>query len=288
MNPISKKTIAILVLMVISAAGLLAQEVLGNKYVDKKGRPIRYNIIKTNLLGWPLGMYNVTYERKLSKKYSAQLEVVVFGSASAIPSFPVQLSGGEATFDYGSSGFAITPEARIYLGKQGSPRGYYLGLYVPIINYKGNYEVSSTADGPNSSTLNTNSQFAPSISFYGLGLAGGPQFVLSSRVTLEFYLNIALGAYSLSNTDINLKGTGTTPLSGIYNNGDIAPAVLQARGVQVDNAPEYAYSVEGAPTNPTLVTRYNSTEEVNALKDFSSGLFVIPRIGFSLGYAFGK
>ncbi len=292
MDKISIKRI-VLVLLSFMCINCIAQETLGNKYTDKKGRPIRYNIIKTNLLGWSLGMYNIAYERKLGTKYSAVMEVVVFGSGSAVPEQTLVVDDENVMFSYGSTGFAISPEVRMYLGKHGSPRGYYLGLYIPIINYNGKFDAKSTIapalSTNKTATIDAKGSFTPNFTFYGLGLSGGPQFIIANRISLEFYLNIALGVYSISNPDVKISGTGSTALTGVFLNDKQATLEeLEARGISVDTAPEYTYSIEGAPANPTLVTHYNKSAPINELKDYSSGLLVIPRIGFSIGYAFGK
>jgi hypothetical protein len=264
-----------------------AQEVLGDKYHDKRGRPIRFNIIKTNLFGWPLGMYNVTYERKLTKTYSALLGVTIYGSPAISP-ITIDALGYKAETSISSSGFAISPEFRWYVGKHGAPRGYYFGIYIPIINYSGAVDRNTTlftVQQGKSVPFEANGNFSPNFTFYGVGLSGGPQFLIANRVSVELFLNIAIGIYSLNELNYGLNGNNSSQVTTVLPNGNYTVNQLQVAGIEVEDAPEYIYQIStNSDGSKSLITNYDKVETLES----RSGILPLPRIGFTVGYAFGK
>ncbi|MFN0048568.1 MAG: DUF3575 domain-containing protein [Cytophagales bacterium] len=286
MNKPTMQYIAIVLFSIIFLS-TNAQEVLGGKYQDKKGRPIRFNIIKTNLFGWPLGMYNVTYERKLTKTYSALLGVTIYGTPAISP-ITLDVLGNKAQTSVSSSGFAISPEFRWYVGKHGAPRGYYFGIYIPIINYNGTVDQNTTLftlQQGNSIPFEANGNFSPNFTFYGVGLSGGPQFIIANRVSVELFLNIAIGIYSLNSLNYGLKGDNSSQITTILPNGNYTANQLRLAGIVVEDTPEYTYQIStNSNGSKSLVTNYDKVETLES----RSGILPLPRIGFTVGYAFGK
>jgi hypothetical protein len=295
-----KKTIlnftTIILVYFLIANTALAQEVADPKKVDNKGRPIRYNIIKTNLIGFGIGHYKLAYERKLAKKLSAVLDLTLVNfSLTNFVSLDQTLPGDngtniDITIKDRLSGFGITPEIRYYLGKNAC-RGYYFGLYIPYWNYNASLkgstvlpydiQVGSTTERTN---ISVNAEAKSGFSFIGLGISGGPQFIIANRVTLEFYLNFAVGQYRLKETSITYGGTA--PLS--IPSGTPAGAPLEAK----DNITYFNSAgtpITTAPAGPSTITvRYQKTENIN-LDEIglgTTGITILPRIGFNLGVAF--
>lgn len=276
------KKIFIIAIISLIFAQAQAQETIGDKYHDKRGRPIRFNVIKTNLMGIGLGMYNIGYERRLNKRYSLMLDMTVFGNVATSP-----FKRGDDNFAIATSGFAISPEIRWYLGRHGGPRGYYLGIYLPYIKYDAQIDRSSII---NTEQLGENvripvqGQYSPHATYFGIGLSGGPQFVIANRVTLELYLNISIGVYSYKNVGWVAEGKSSNVVNSFLPNGNYTVEQLASAGISVEDSDSYRYSLANSGGNQVLVTNYQKEEKI----ENQTGIIPIPRFGFVLGYAFGK
>lgn len=293
-----KKILTTTFLAIILANFCFAQETSDAKRIDNKGRKIRYNIIKTNLVGLGTGHFNLTYERKIAKKVSALLGVTIISlPLNNIYNTQIDMGGSQKSdlsINANLSGFSISPEIRYYLGRN-APRGYYFGLYVPIMNYNAKLSGSATTTQtitltePNTNAtqtenvpLNANLDANSGFSFYGLGISGGPQFLIGNRVSLEFYLNIAAGVLTLKDVDLNLKGNS----SFFTSNPSPTPINLEEQDniTYTNSSGQVITQVPGFSSNYKVNVNYSNSNKIEGLS--SSQFFAIPRIGFSLGVAF--
>ena len=105
----------ILLTMLLGSIFFFAQEVERN------------NIIKSNVAGYALRNYNLTYERVLTKKFSLSAGFGIIGNGK----IPFSSKLGLDDFDLSAAeikGTNFTIEPRIYLGK-GYGHGFYLAPY---------------------------------------------------------------------------------------------------------------------------------------------------------------
>ncbi len=94
------------------------------------------NIIKSNVAGYSLRNYNLTYERVLSKKFSISTGFGIIGNGK----IPFASKLGLADFDLSGAeikGTNFTIEPRIYLGK-GYGHGFYLAPYFRYSSFEVN------------------------------------------------------------------------------------------------------------------------------------------------------
>ncbi len=175
------------------------------------------NILKTNLPGFALRNYNLTYERMLSKKTSFNL------GFRSMPSGPVlfkdmiigsiedqgnstNLDARQEVESIRMSNFALTPEIRFYAGKKGYGHGFYFSLFYRYarhelgnisVDYENNAGTTSTATLTGSLTSNTG------------GFMLGSQWVIGKRVVLDWWIlgpHFGVGKGTLT-------GTNSTPIS---------------------------------------------------------------------------
>lgn len=293
-----KKLLTLTLLSLLIANFVFSQETADPKKIDNKGRKIRYNIIKTNIVGLPLGHFNLSYERKLAKKVSALVGISVISlPLNNVYSSELDLGGSEPSklnVSANLSGFSISPEIRYYLGKN-APRGYYFGLYIPIMSY--NAKLTGNTSGTQTITLtepNTNATYTENapvnvnldaksgFAFYGLGISGGPQFLIGNRVSLEFYLNLAAGILTLRDVDLDFKGSS----SFFTTNPSPTPVTLEEQdNITYTNASgQVITQVPGSSVNYKVNVNYQESQKIEGLA--GSQFAVMPRLGFTLGVAF--
>ncbi|MEY4884958.1 MAG: hypothetical protein RL151_267 [Bacteroidota bacterium] len=241
-------------LLVLST--LLAHQLITVKAVaqDDEEQPGK-NIIKTNLPGFALRNYNLTYERMLSKKTSFNL------GFRTMPSGPVLFKDRiiSSIEDAGSgtnvdarkevesirmSNFAVTPEIRFYAGKKGYGHGFYFSLFYRYarheignisVDYDNNAGTTSTATLTGSLTSNTG------------GFMLGSQWVMGKRVVLDWWI---LGPH-FGVAKGTLTGTNSTPISTADQNSlqteieDVLAAVPFVKNVIDVNANGAKVSLSG-------------------------------------------
>lgn len=220
-----KKQLAITAALLVAGVQLFAQKptaVATNTTVvikEKKSQsPVaseeaverNYTYVKLNLTGLAVKNYSVQVERTLSKKFSAALSYRTMPN-TAIP-FRSQISGSindggtkDLVDNLELSNFAITPEFRMYLGKKGYGRGFYIAPFYRYASFKTNtLKVDFTGENGEKSlnlsgTLNTNTA----------GILIGAQWAFGSHICLDWW--IAGPHYGAGKGDF--AGVSSTPLT---------------------------------------------------------------------------
>lgn len=187
-----KKHLYLLLLAVITCQFSFAQstEEPPSESYDK-------NVFKVNLTGLPLRNFGFQYERMLSRKssFNLGLRFMPKGSIPMLSSFETTIDDPTAysTLSAASiNGFAITPEFRVYLGKKGGPRGFYLAPFaryttfdasLPTVEFT--YEVTE-----NNQTFTETRTIDMSGSLSGItgGLMLGSQWRLGKSVYLDWWI----------------------------------------------------------------------------------------------------
>jgi Protein of unknown function (DUF3575) len=176
-----RKDLWMLLLLLLTTASLLAQDDAGE---DKPAK----NVVKLNLFALPLKNISIQYERAVARK------VTVAGTFRFMPKGTIPF---KSTFesltddpeterqmnDLRIGNFAVMPEVRYYLGKQGAFRGFYLGLYANIASYSVNVPI----DYDNNGTTETIPMSGKLTGITG-GLMIGAQFKLSKLVYLDWWI----------------------------------------------------------------------------------------------------
>lgn len=178
--------------------------------ITKTFTPARRNIVKLNLPN--LGFKNVTlnYERILSDRTSAALNVGYI-IPSAPPSFlsdglgvdsltVANAIGTDSTSRSNEfSGFTATLEYRIYTKKKGAPRGFYYAPYLRYASYKYLFD-----DTIKDNFTNVDSR----VTTFGVGAQLGYQWVIKNRFVIDWgILGIAAQRYKLSSTFSSMDDT---------------------------------------------------------------------------------
>ena len=107
-----KKTFLMLALAMIS---------FGSQAQDKKSTNEFNHVLKTNVLGYLAGQYQISYEKPLNEHFSVQLSAgFLTGNNSG--------SLGVRSYKGHRIGLILIPEARYYF-KGNAPKGFYLGAF---------------------------------------------------------------------------------------------------------------------------------------------------------------
>lgn len=207
--PTTARISSLLLVALLFALPTLAQDDEG----DQPGK----NIIKTNLAGFALRNYNLTYERMLSKKTSFNL------GFRTMPSGPVLFkdriissiedAGTSTSVDARKevesirmSNFAVTPEIRFYAGKRGYGHGFYFSLFYRYARHElGNISVDYENNAGSTSTATLNGSLTSNTGGFMLG----SQWVMGKRVVLDWWIlgpHFGVGKGTLT-------GTNSTPIS---------------------------------------------------------------------------
>jgi hypothetical protein len=208
------KSIVTISLMVLSFSVAVAQSPQENqtpsvsKVSDKPTPP--GNFIKVNLLGLPLRNYSFQYERVLSKRFSIALGYRFMPSGplpllSAIESAAEfeDISTKNALRSLNIANTAITPELRLYVGRKGYGRGFYLAPYYRYAAFDMKGLKVELENG------NDNIIFSGKLTTQNIGLMLGAQWMVSKRISLDWWI---IGAQIGSHSS-NLKGRKDIPLT---------------------------------------------------------------------------
>lgn len=172
------------------------------------------NIFKVNLTALFLNQYNFQYERVISKRIS-----LVVGYRT-MPKGPVPFkqklidnstdpAGAKAAFDALSiSNTAITPELRLYTGKKGYGKGFYLAPFYRMATFKAsgfNIDFTNAAGNPSSM------QLSGELKGNTYGMMMGAQWSLGKHVSLDWHI---LGAH-YGNSNGTLYGKSSVSLNSV-------------------------------------------------------------------------
>jgi hypothetical protein len=219
------------------------------------------NVVKLNLFALATQNISLQYERALHKNISLALQVgfTPTHDLTSVINDQIATASNNVIHDIKISGVSITPEFRWYPGKKvekQAPRGFYLSAYLRYAKYTANafytYKDSSyyplfVKDVPGTTSI--------SYSGIGTGLMLGYQWVISNRVSIDWWI---LGAHG-----------GSAVLSGS----------ISASGMNAADAKEQI-DAKHVPNLVTTVTGPNSLD----LKQ--TGPFAGLRTGFCIGIAF--
>lgn len=147
----------------------------------------RKNIVKLNLPNLAFGNITLNYERILSPRNTAVLNVGYIRPQS-LSSFIADDSWSEDKF----SGITATAEYRFYSKKKGAPRGFYYAPYLRYANYKLDYRGAIDENDTN---------VAGKVSAIGLGAQIGVQWLIKDRISIDWgILGLAVQRYNFSST----------------------------------------------------------------------------------------
>lgn len=194
----------IALLFVCSAA--VAQE-------NEKPEGTKMNNVKLNLMPLAIKNFSFQYERVITKRFSAAIGVRFMpNSGLPIKNTFIDLVGAAdpnaaATIDnLKVSNFAITPEVRLYVGKKGYGRGFYIAPY-----YR--YAVFKSAELPftyeNSAAQSNTIKLNGKINTNTGGLIFGAQWFLGKYISLDWWI---LGGHFGANKGV-FTGKASIPLT---------------------------------------------------------------------------
>jgi hypothetical protein len=129
---------------------------------------------------------------------------------------------GSTVFDR----FTVTPEYRFYLGKKGSPKGFYIAPFLRYAQLK-SQQTFTFVDADNSKHT---AQFSGTLKGYGGGLLLGAQWALGRHMVLDLWL---LGPFYGSQRGV-FRGVDDRPVldpagwEADINNTDLGPWKLEA------------------------------------------------------------
>ncbi|HPR32025.1 MAG TPA: DUF3575 domain-containing protein [Prolixibacteraceae bacterium] len=156
------------------------------------------NILKTNVLGWTWGKFNLQYERMLSEHSSASISYSYIRPYFAqIKEYGLLLS----TFDVLTArfdGHEVVADFRLYNPENAGPRGFYIGPYLRY-NYLGLY---SEFNNPYSNLpgLDDYEDFIREgfdVSRVGLGLKLGAHWILGDHFSIDWnFFGLGIDSYT--------------------------------------------------------------------------------------------
>lgn len=165
------KKIALFIIILFTGFNGLAQE--------KEQNPLTKANLKLNILSIFVQTINLSFEHEIARRQSLQLNVLGianFDYTSFLPILePFKEKLDEENNEY--TGYAITPEYRLYLGQSNELTGVYFSPFFRYFSYevKGKLKVEST----------------------GVGLLTGYQAVLGHKAVVDVFLGTGFNEYKL-------------------------------------------------------------------------------------------
>ena len=224
------------------------------------------NIFKTNLFGLAISNYNLTYERKIGKKFTASFGFRYMPKStlpfkSKVERFIDNPDLNINDFKLGNTAF--TGELRWYAGKR-AMRGFYIAPYFRYASFTATLPI----DNPSNTSTETFSPilFDGKITSFSGGLMFGVQYNLSKKLVLDLWI---VGAHYGSSKGIFTASNINPPIEDLTT----AQAELETNLKNLDNI--VPFSFDGKVLSPT-------SAEIK-----SSGPWAgIRAIALSLGYRF--
>ena len=160
------------------------------------------NALKVDIFQPIINTLAVSFEHKLSETSSFQLGVSgTFGYKD--DSYVGFSSYGGSSYDRRStSGFALTPEYRLYLSeKHPALRGFYVAPFLryQYLSQTGEYSVYDPTTGFSSQAK----QYDASLSAFGLGVTVGRHWIFKQRFSLDVFTG---PSYNFTSTSSNQLG----------------------------------------------------------------------------------
>lgn len=189
------KRIIVVLLCLPMFAG--AQSLIGGK-----------NIFRWNIGSVALKNYHFTYERSLTKHFSASISyrTMAKGAMPLQDELAKKINSSSVDFsNFQMGNTAITLEGRLYLGL-GRMKGFYLAPYLRFANFDlgapVKYSYTSTVAGPTfGQTYSKSANFNGTVKSTSPGLLIGWQFTLVGKLVMD--LQIIGGHYGHSSGDLN-------------------------------------------------------------------------------------
>lgn len=176
------------------------------------------NIIKTNVTAYLFKNINVTYERVINKKFSisATYSFIPSSKVSFVDTFLKSDNLGDIkNIDMSYSSFTLEP--RIYLGKKGFGRGFYIAPYyryskIDLKNYRYTYKTEVIVAG-NVIPAEMPVDITADVSAHSFGLMIGNQWVLGKKENWVIDFSILGGHYGSSSGNLSAKSVNNLGLS---------------------------------------------------------------------------
>tara|TARA_R110002049_G_scaffold13497_2_gene58306 strand:+ start:502 stop:1290 length:789 start_codon:yes stop_codon:yes gene_type:complete len=209
-----RQTVLAVAFACISSLGV-AQEIETTSK-DQDQQPLEYqnkkNIVKLSLTSLAFGNYQFQYERVLNKTFSVGI------SYATIPKDGIPFGNTIKNLadddpdliniiDNGNIGYtSFTPEIRIYTGKKGFGKGFYLAPFFRASKYTfDNISFEYDIDGGGTASLSTNGTLKAN----SFGLLLGSQFNLGKSIVLDWWI---MGPH-YGTSDGDLTGVSSETLS---------------------------------------------------------------------------
>ncbi len=207
-----------LALFALCSCSLMYSQNTDTDSLDDITQELGKNIIKTNVTAYALGNINLTYERVINKKFSVSA-TYSFMPKGKVPYVDTFLKGEDLgdvkNIEMSYNSFTLEP--RIYLGKRGFGRGFYLAPYyrysqIDMSNYHYDFESEENIGGV-MVPVNIRVDMSGDISASSFGLMIGNQWVLGAKQNWVIDFSIIGGHYGFSNGDLTAisKGLKLTP-----------------------------------------------------------------------------
>ncbi|MDX2195382.1 MAG: DUF3575 domain-containing protein [Cytophagales bacterium] len=215
------KKIIFVICVIVLPSKLCGQEVVHDRNVDGKGRPIRTQHFKINLAALATGHLNIMYEYKLGRHVSVQMYADIVSGTNAyktrLTNYIFNLQDRER-FEYiGLSltkleGLSVQPELRYYLGSAAC-RGLYIGTYLNYRRYEFDFNIS-----PGASILRlSNGTQRYNFNYLGIGLTVGMQWIVLNRVSIGIFAGMCFGKASDLDIGFRIQNTSNATLSRVEN-----------------------------------------------------------------------
>jgi len=150
------------------------------------------NLIKLNLTGIPLRNYSVQYERVLSKRLSIAFSYRNMPEGNLpMKDFIIDNIDNpdqeaiDIINNFTISNYAITPEIRLYLGKKGYGRGFYIAPFYRSASYSGANMIFHYQDD---NDVDQSVTLSGDIKSQTFGLMFGAQWSLSRFLVLDWWI----------------------------------------------------------------------------------------------------
>jgi hypothetical protein len=126
-------------------------------------------------------------------------------------------------------GFAITPELRIYTGRHGAPRGFYLAPYLRYVNYRTSRrfdrEIAQITGG-----AVTEAELFARFRGTGIGLMVGSQWFIKNRFSIDWWAlggHLGGGSLGVGIDGYNDLSLSSTQLADLEDEIDRAAGLLR-------------------------------------------------------------
>lgn len=142
----------------------------------------RNNILKTNVIGYFNGQYQLVYERALTPNFSAQLSGGVIASQSEGASI---INGTEYKYENQRSGFIAIPEVRWYPGAN-QMEGFFIGAFGRFRQVTNDLSDLSTPKGSEGIAQDLSRERKNTA--LGGGMTVGFQWISDGGITLDLFV----------------------------------------------------------------------------------------------------